>query len=199
MDVVLGLADDYLLDKIWAALLPVSAFTTVSSNAAALYNASSHVSPVPVSQPSAWSQLISYIPHPPLPADALAAPLVATQNVASAWPRDYMPRQIISLLALTLVGIHILYFVFAGLSYKYIFNHEMMKHPRFLKNQVKLEIQCSLKAFPMMTLYTLPWFVAECRGHSRLYTNVDEYGWTYLLFSSFLSVSSPVSSALRVC
>ena len=186
MDVLLGLADDYVLDRVWAALLPVTAFTTVSSNAAGLYNASSHVAAVPASQPSAWSQLISYIPHPPLPAELLTTPLVATQNVASAWPRDYMPRQIISLLAITLVGIHVLYFLFAGLSYKYIFNHEMMKHPRFLKNQVKLEIQSSLKAFPMMTLYTLPWFVAEVRGNSRLYNDVDQYGWAYLFFSVFL-------------
>ena len=185
MDIVLKLADEYALDRAWAAVLPVSAFTTASSNTAGLYNATSHVLP-PVSQPSAWSQLISYIPHPPLPNELLTAPLVEAGDVASAWPRDYMPRQIISLGVLTLIGIHLLYFIIAGLSYKFIFNHEMMKHPRFLKNQVKLEIQSSLKAFPMMTLYTLPWFVAEVRGNSRLYNDVDQYGWAYLFFSVFL-------------
>lgn len=81
-----------------------------------------------------------------------------------------------------------MYFLFAYLSYKYIFNHEMMKHPRFLKNQVQLEIKTSLKAFPTMMALTLPWFVAEVRGYSKVYHNVDEYGWAYLGFSALLYV-----------
>jgi hypothetical protein len=86
------------------------------------------------------------------------------------------------------MGIHFLYFLFAWLSYKFIFNHEMMRHPRFLENQVKQEIQCSLRAFPAMTLLTLPWFQAEVMGYSKLYDNVEEYGWTYLALSVPLSV-----------
>ena len=182
MDIVLRIADKYVLDRAWAALLPVSAFTTAVSNAAGLYNSSSHVS-APSSQPSAWSQLISYIPHPPFPDELLTAPLIDSGKVASAWPRDYFPRQVISLFVLTLIGIHALYFLFAGFSYQFIFNHEMMKHPRFLKNQVKLEIQSSLRAFPGMIVLTLPWFVAEVRGHTKLYDDVEEYGWGYLFFS----------------
>jgi len=99
------------------------------------------------------------------------------------WPRDYVPRQILSLSVVTLVGIHLLYFIFAGLSYKFIFNHDMMRHPRFLKNQIQLEITTSLEAFPFMTLLTLPWFQAEVMGCSRLYDRVDKYGWTYLVLS----------------
>ncbi|KAH9945305.1 uncharacterized protein BXZ73DRAFT_96291 [Epithele typhae] len=181
MDIVLHLADEYVLDKAWAALLPMSAFT---ANATGLYNATSHVAPVAASQPSAWSQLISYIPHP-VPEQTLASPLHTVGQLASAWPRDYLPRQVISLFILTFAGIHVLYFLFATLSYYFIFNHDMMKHPRFLKNQVKLEIQCSLRAFPLMILYTLPWFLGEVRGHSRLYDNVGDFGWGYLVFSSF--------------
>jgi lathosterol oxidase len=78
----------------------------------------------------------------------------------SAWPRGYIPPQLISLAVITLIGIHALYFIFAWISYKFIFNHEMMKHPRFIKNQVKLEIQTSLRAFPSMMLLTIPWFRA---------------------------------------
>ena len=185
MDIVLHFADEYALDRAWAALLPVSAFTTAASNAAGLYNTSSHVS-LPASQPSAWSQLISYIPHPPLPNELLISPLVDKSVLASAWPRDYLPRQLISLTVLTLVGIHLLYFIFASLSYRFIFNHEMMKHPRFLKDQVKLEIRSSLSAFPGMTVLTVPWFLAECRGHSMQYDDVSEYGWIYFFVSIFL-------------
>ncbi|KAL4074772.1 hypothetical protein V8B97DRAFT_1897151 [Scleroderma yunnanense] len=99
------------------------------------------------------------------------------------WPRDYVLRQVLSLSVITLLGIHLLYFIFAGLSYKFIFNHDMMRHPRFLKNQVQLEIQTSLEAFPFMMLLTLPWFQAEVMGYSKLYDRVDEYGWTYLVLS----------------
>ncbi|KAG6896658.1 hypothetical protein C0992_006857, partial [Termitomyces sp. T32_za158] len=59
----------------------------------------------------------------------------------------------------------------------------MMRHPRFLKNQIKLEIQCSLRAFPVMMLLTLPWFQAEVMGYSRLYDGLDTYGYFYLVAS----------------
>ncbi|KAJ4475638.1 fatty acid hydroxylase [Lentinula aciculospora] len=120
----------------------------------------------------------------------------AVEKTLSAWPRSYMPRQILSLCILTLIGIHVLYFLFASLSYYLIFNHEMMFHPRFLPNQVKLEIQTSLKAFPVMTLLTVPWFLGEVRGWSQLYTNVDDMhigllgnlggwgSWVYMVFSA---------------
>ena len=126
---------------------------------------------------------VSSLPHPPLPAVSLTSPEFST---LSAWPRDYIPRQLLSLATITLLGIVVLYFLFAYLSYKYIFNHEMMKHPRFLKNQIKLEIQSSLKAFPLMILLTLPWFMGEIRGYSKLYDNVEDYGWGYFFFSIFL-------------
>ncbi|OCH95462.1 hypothetical protein OBBRIDRAFT_580457 [Obba rivulosa] len=187
MDLVLGWCDDLFLDKVWAHALPLSAFTS-SSNAglasasAALLSNSSHF-PILNSDPSTWSQLLSYIPHPPFPDDLVSLSTLDSLPLISAWPRDYLPRQLVSLFVLTLAGIHLLYFIFAYLSYKYIFNHEMMKHPRFLKDQVKLEIQCSLQAFPGMTLMTLPGFLGEVRGYSKLYDNVDEYGWGYFFFS----------------
>ncbi|KAK0199864.1 fatty acid hydroxylase [Desarmillaria ectypa] len=102
---------------------------------------------------------------------------------SSSWSRDYIPRQIISLSVLTLLGIHVLYFIFAWLSYKFIFNHNMMRHPKFLPNQVRLEIITSVQAFPVMTLLTLPWFQAEVMGYSKLYDGLDTYGWPYLFAS----------------
>lgn len=184
MDLILNLCDDYLLDKLWARLVPLSAFADapMSPQTAAL-NASAHYAFVP---PTAWSTLVSSLPHPPLPPLVLASPVDI--SAVSAWPRDYIPRQLISLLALTIIGIVLLYFVFAGLSYYLIFNHKMMEHPRFLKNQVRLEIQSSIAAFPGMTLLTLPWFLGEVRGYSKLYDDVSEYGWPYLVFSMLLYV-----------
>lgn len=133
---------------------------------------------------SKWSQIIARLPHPPL-TDDFTSLYSAPRSIAqlSAWPRDYIPRQILSLAAITLIGIHILYFVFAGLSYKFIFNHDMMRHPRFLKNQVMLEIKTSLRSFPFMILLTLPWFQGEVMGYSKLYDGLDTYGYFYLFAS----------------
>ena len=149
MDLVLHIADEYLLDSVWARLVPLH-------------------DPL--------------VDHPFLASNATTIP-------QSAWPRDHLPRQLLSLIVVTMIGIHLLYFIFAALSFQFIFNHDMMRHPRFLKSQIKSEILSSLKAFPGMTLLTLPWFQAEVMGYSRLYDDVSEYGWFYLVFSVPLYVT----------
>ena len=199
MDLVLRICDDYFLDKIWAKLIPLSSFT--SPELAGPLNITPNF---PSPQVSAWPRDYSdgyfldkiwarLIPLSSFASSELVGGLPnITPNFASArvsaWPRDYIPRQLISLCFLTLVGIHVLYFLFAWLSYKFIFNHEMMKHPRFLKNQVKLEIQTSLSAFPVMMLLTLPWFQAEVMGYSKVYDGLDTYGYFYLFASVPLCV-----------
>lgn len=187
MDIILNLADEYFLDAIYTRLVPASAFfgDALSANA-------TRALPLALSGLSKWENVVSYLPHPPLQ-DVLSSNISAAatyaQPMVSAWPRDYIPRQLISLTGLTLTGVHLIYFIFASLSYYFIFNHEMMKHPRFLKNQVRLEIESSLRAFPLMMLLTLPWFQAEVMGYSKLYNDPAEYGYTYLAFSSLLYVS----------
>jgi lathosterol oxidase len=42
-------------------------------------------------------------------------------------PREYIRRQLISLSVITLIGIHVLYFLFAWIPHQFIFYHEMMK------------------------------------------------------------------------
>lgn len=165
MDLVLRICDDYFLDRVWAKFIPL---------------ASSLDSTSPVfASPSNWAPVNSSIPSLYAQEHGSQQPIYQM----SAWPRDYLPRQLVSLSVITLLGIHVLYFLFAGLSYKFIFNHEMMRHPRFLKNQVRQEIHASLKAFPSMILLTLPWFQAEVMGYSRLYDGLDTYGYTYLVLS----------------
>lgn len=48
-----------------------------------------------------------------------------------------------------------------------------MRHPRFIKGQVKMEITMSVKGFPWLDLMTLPWFLGECRGYSRMYEGIE--------------------------
>jgi len=177
MDIVLEILDEYVLDKVWAKMVPLSAFTH-SPEVFRSMN-SSMTMPI-IASTSKWSQMIAYLPHPDI--NALQSSPHHIPEI-SAWPREYVPRQLTSLFVVTLIGIHILYFLFAGLSYTFIFNHDMMRHPRFLKNQVKLEIQTSLRGFLGMTLLTLPWFQAEVMGYSRLYDRWDSYGVFYAIAS----------------
>src|SRR5579859_1032726 len=76
----------------------------------------------------------------------------------------------------------ILYFVFASLSYYFIFDRTYLSHPKFLKNQIRKEITLTMYSLPQMAVFTAPWFTAEVRGYSKLYLNVDEYGWWYFVF-----------------
>jgi Delta7-sterol 5-desaturase len=174
MDVVLNIADSLFLDAVWSKVVPITAFTPGNLNATTA---------------GTWNSLVSHLPHPPLEQAVFsyANATVSGHNLSysniSAWPRDYIPRQLLSLIVITLLGIHALYFIFASFSYYFIFNHDMMKHPRFLKNQVRLEIQTSLGSFPWMMLLTLPWFQGEVMGYSKLYYDVEEYGWTWLVLS----------------
>ncbi|KDQ17584.1 hypothetical protein BOTBODRAFT_128591 [Botryobasidium botryosum FD-172 SS1] len=167
MDYILQLADDLILDNVWAKFVYFSSPAAISSlpgNTTSIEDASTCMF------------IQSTIPH--------ASEF--SPHLCNWLARDYLPRQIVSILALTLPGITAIYFIFSTLSYYYLFNHELMKHPRFLKNQVRLEIAYSLRIFPWLTLYGLPWFVGEVRGSSKLYTNVSDYGWTYLVLSIFV-------------
>lgn len=169
MDLILSVADRLVFDSMWAKLVPFSATTATRGTSFALNETQ-----------QSWASL--FTTPPPVSLSTLSSH-TAMMKPVSAWPREFIPRQLISVSIITMVGICVLYFLFAGLSYYFIFNHDMMKHPKFLKNQVRLEIESSLKAFPVMTLLTLPWFMAEVRGYTRLYDNVGDYGWTYLVLS----------------
>jgi lathosterol oxidase len=68
----------------------------------------------------------------------------------------------------------LLYFVFATLSYYFVFDHLTFKHPRFLKNQVSLEIKQSLSSVPGMAVLTVPFFMLEVRGYTKMYDHTSE-------------------------
>jgi len=200
MEFFLDLADDYVFDKLYAKVLPATSFLP-----AAVQQASSAAAANGTAAAATVKSLLSYVPHPPLPS-------AESLDGLSAWPRDYMPRQYISLVRhpsspdlpllcrsrslinlhfgdpsfqylMVFAGILLMYPSMAGFSYYYIFDHRMMKHPRFLKNQVRQEIIYSLQAFPWLILMTTPWFVYEVRGGGLFYDKVADYGWAYLAFS----------------
>jgi lathosterol oxidase len=76
-----------------------------------------------------------------------------------------------------------LYYLIATASYFFIFDHATFSHPKFLKNQVKLEMQQAMAAMPLMSLLTAVGFVLEVRGYSKLYdTTADGPGMWYNFF-----------------
>lgn len=156
MDVILSLADKYVLDDAYAYLFPYPAqpasIPTLNSTTLA----------------SSYAHSTTY--HPSVKA-------------TSALPRDHILRQSASLFTVALLGAYALYFLFCSISYFCFFDRRLEHHPRFLKNQKWLEIKSSLIAAPVIDVITIPWFLGEVRGHSKLYENVSDYGWTYFFAS----------------
>nr|XP_056717005.1 lathosterol oxidase [Euleptes europaea] len=106
------------------------------------------------------------------------------------WPEEDPFRQLISLFIVTNLGGLVIYFLFGTLSYYFIFDHSLKKHPQFLENQVAREIKYSVRALPWISVPTVAIFFAEVRGYGRLYDNIEDspYGWFGVIFSmlSFL-------------
>ncbi|KAI7873907.1 hypothetical protein K492DRAFT_211874 [Lichtheimia hyalospora FSU 10163] len=101
------------------------------------------------------------------------------------WTRDNDWRIVLSLSVLVTVGGWFFYLAAATFSYYFIFDHDTMNHPKFLKNQVRLEIDCAVKAVPGFALLTVPWFWGEVKGYSKLYDGMPSttYEWLYFLAS----------------
>ncbi|CAG7667557.1 unnamed protein product [Allacma fusca] len=109
---------------------------------------------------------------------------------------DYLPRQFLSLMVLTTIGGYLLYFSTASISYFFVFDHRLRKHPKFLKNQEWKEIEVAAKGVPLMGFLSVLCFLLEIRGYSRLLNSVEEssLGWysipistaTFILFTDCL-------------
>ncbi|KAG0015018.1 c-5 sterol desaturase [Podila clonocystis] len=87
-------------------------------------------------------------------------------------PADHLVRQALSLFLITFSGAFLMYFSFAIPAYYFLFDHNYKSHPKYLKNQVRLEIDMSVKALLGIAVFTTPWMVASVRGYSRLYSHI---------------------------
>lgn len=68
----------------------------------------------------------------------------------------------------------VVYFAFASLSYFFIFDKRTLNHPKFIKNQIWLEIKQANKSMPFMAICTAPLMALEVRGYSKLYDTTAE-------------------------
>jgi Delta7-sterol 5-desaturase len=70
-----------------------------------------------------------------------------------SWPADDIFRQALSLYLIVNVGGALVYFIPAVLNYFLIFDHNLMKHKLFLKNQVSARPCTSKQSLLFLTLY----------------------------------------------
>jgi lathosterol oxidase len=103
----------------------------------------------------------------------------------SAWPRDNIFRQLITLYFIVWIFGLLVYFLFASLSYIFIFDKRTLNHPKFIKNQIWLEIIQANKSMPFMALCTAPLMCLEVRGYSKLYDTTDEGPGLWYNFAQF--------------
>ncbi|OCF34918.1 lathosterol oxidase [Kwoniella heveanensis BCC8398] len=167
MDYVLSFCDHYVLDDVYSYLLP---HPPIPSSLPHLYNQT---------LPSPYAQSTTY--NPPQPSSSSSS-----LKTGSLLPRDNIIRQGVSMFTIALLGAYAMYFLFCSISYFFLYDRRLEHHPKFLKNQIRKEIKSSMIAAPVIDLMTLPWFLGEVRGYSKLYDNIDEHGWPYLIASLFM-------------
>lgn len=160
MDIVLEVLDTYLFDYLYAAVLPASL-----SGYDSLKHGSSNASSFSLSPAFSWQY------KPATSFFSLEPPQAAYM---SAWTRDNIYREITSFFLITWVFGLIVYFIFASLSYVFVFDKTTFNHPKFLKNQIRDEIKQAASSLPMMAVLTVPFFVAESHGLAKLYDTTAE-------------------------
>ncbi|RFU25984.1 hypothetical protein B7463_g10345, partial [Scytalidium lignicola] len=171
MDILLEATDTFFFDYAYSAILPA---------APAPYNLGGNSTLTATTDASAWqyhpaSKYISWTP--------------SEAAYASAWSRDNIYRQAMSLFLITWVFGAVLYFIVSTLSYIFIFDKSTFKHPKYLKNQVRMEIAQATTSMPGMAVLTVPFFLAEIRGYSKMFDSYDDapFPWyNYLQFPFFI-------------
>ncbi|CUM66852.1 uncharacterized protein PRCAT00004536001 [Priceomyces carsonii] len=196
MDTVLEIFDYLFLDRLYAAAFPKDG--QVAASVTQFMNA--HKSPFDTfSTVNSTMVLTNSVPFPLQAAAKMFGSLRNNNEVygkvpgylpysnladASFLSRSNIVRQALSLLVITTIFGWLLYLIVATLSYIFVFDKNIFNHPRYLKNQMSLEIERAMTAIPIMVSLTLPFFLLELKGYSRLYMEVNEStgGWKALVF-----------------
>ncbi|KAF2207174.1 hypothetical protein CERZMDRAFT_102669 [Cercospora zeae-maydis SCOH1-5] len=179
MDVVLEVFDTFLFDRIYANALPispsVSTFDPVSTLAASLKGFTGNESTFNFSQDASlarstwqWEPSNSFFSLQPTEFAYL-----------SRWDRDNIYRQFLSFYIITWIFGMVIYFTCATLSYIFVFDKTTFQHPKYLKNQIRMEIRQTVESIPIMAIFTVPFFVAEVRGYSFIYDSAANPGFTH--------------------
>lgn len=198
MDIVLEFADYYFLDKVYGNLLPknglvdqfvlnsptFAAFSTAAKSTRNSFNTTIEGNKLPLPFGFVINKISSlqnkediYGLKPSL--------LPATKYIYSSMlGRSNLLRELISIFFITAIFGWALYLSVAYISYLTVFDKKIFNHPRYLKNQIYLEIHQAVTAIPTMVLLTAPFFLLDINGYSKLYFKVDEStgGWKAVIF-----------------
>ncbi|THV51391.1 hypothetical protein BGAL_0112g00120 [Botrytis galanthina] len=177
MDIALEVTDKYFFDHFYSALLPAK---PILLNAIGEQINGTLLDPRTA---STWQYHPSNSFLQFEPTDAA---------YTSQWDRDNIFRQAFSLFLITWIAGAAIYFTISTLSYLFVFDKTTFQHPKFLKNQIRMEISQACNSMPLMSILTTPFFLAEVRGYSKLYDLTSEgpgmwYNWfqfpLFLLFT----------------
>ncbi|KAI1096456.1 C-5 sterol desaturase [Rostrohypoxylon terebratum] len=151
MDVVLELTDTFVTDYLYALAFPAKRnpydFLDSTSNAT-------------IQDVSSWKfkTVNPYFHFEP-----------SKYAYMSELNRDNIYRQCTTLFLITWIFGFVLYFLFATLSYLFVFDKKTMQHPKYLKHQMWLEIKQAMQSMPGMAALTVPFWLMDVRGYTRLY------------------------------
>ncbi len=196
MDIALEIWDTVIGDRLYSALLPASLSSSLSAPG------------FPTTANSTLSLFGATEPFVYEPATKLIYLEPSKYAYLSAWPRNNIYRQFSSFFLIvwyavvhhpsSLVGKpqsltclryrifgFIVYFISATLSYMFIWDKTTVKHPKFLKNQIPMEMAQTMRSMPIMSLLTAPFLVAEVRGYAKLYDTFDEEPFPYYSILQF--------------
>ena len=182
MDIVLEVFDTFLFDRLYAAALPASSSSYVSQ----------YIKGVATSTFSSMRESGTHTPTQKYiyePASQIISFEPSRWAYASALPRDNLYRQAFSLFLIVWLFGLVVYFICSTLSYVFVFDKTTFKHPKYLKNQIRMEMKQTMVAMPVMSLLTIPAFVGEVRGYAKLYDLPSEapfYLYNYLQFPLFI-------------
>lgn len=192
MDLVLETCDSFILDKMYAKLFPKTLqLPEIAQKLLQVQSLPDFSSIIPSTE--AWTNTTSLISKVPL-ADILnfdspevygKVPFLFTASHyvnESLFLRDNIYRQILSLTLITSVFGIFLYLFTALFAFCTVFDKETFNHPKYLKNQIYMEIHQAVTSIPGMSFLTAICFALELKGYSKLYFKADDYPLWYLFF-----------------
>ncbi|AGO13297.1 AaceriAFR151Cp [[Ashbya] aceris (nom. inval.)] len=172
MDLVLEFCDSYFFDYVYAKLLPASLSPQMGGmwQKTAMREQMANATRVLERALDRSPEVYGYAPY---------MFGVSPHAFESVLPRYSLLRQSLSLFVVTTVFGWLLYFLVASFSYVFVFDKSVFNHPRYLKNQMSMEIKQGLGAIPYMAVLTVPWFLLELHGYSHLYMGLELNGRGY--------------------
>lgn len=164
MDILLEASDYYVFDKVYAKLLPKT------NNNLTVYDNNYNLG-------NTFNLITSQLSKLQTIDEVYGMPKVfpPTEYIDASWLcRSNIVREFLTMTVLLTIAGWLAYFSVASLAYFTIFDKKIFNHPRYLKNQMSLEIHRAFTAIPVMVLLTVPLVLLELKGYSKLHGSLND-------------------------